>query len=129
MNVLNITRKRRCKLIKPPMIRDCPRKIGLVADPWTMRAVKTMKPPTKRAVGTGSPLMALNSRMSIVIRSRIFNPKKPTNKQMMLETKVLKSQRSMPHKVGLETAILSKTSYNQLHTSYYKRHMQIADLV
>ena len=100
--------------MKSPSIGDCPRKIGLIAEPWTMRAVNMMKPPTKSEVGIGLPLIVLNSLISRVIRSRIFKPKKPIKKQIMLDTNVLKSQRSILIKVGLEKAI---TIYNSLKES------------
>jgi hypothetical protein len=71
-----------------------------------MRAVNIIKPPTKSEVGIGLPLIVLNSLISKVIRSRIFKPKNPMKKQIMLETNVLKSQRSILISVGLENAII-----------------------
>jgi hypothetical protein len=101
-------------LIKFPSRGDCPRKIGLTAEPWTMSPVNMIKPATKRDVGIGLPLIVLNSLISKVIRSRIFKPKKPIKKQSILDTNVLKSQRSILIRVGLENAIIKCNSLREL---------------
>jgi hypothetical protein len=76
-----------------------------------MSAVNMIKPPTKRAVGIGLPLIVSNSLISKVIKSRIFKPRKPIKKQIILDTNVLSSQRSILIRVGFEKAIIK---YNSL---------------
>jgi hypothetical protein len=91
---LRVTTRSLSKLKYDPIEIDCDRKNGLTIEPYITNPAYMKKPPKKRLVAKGLPLILSNSFIFIVMIEMPFIPIYPITKQIILEIKARINQRN-----------------------------------